>query len=123
MYINYLHKHFKMTKTNVRVTIYPQDQDFTIHMGGREVGSRTYANSSNTYRGARSAARNLLAGNITSDSNYGPETLAITNNNGFVICANPFKTSATAKRAATECYKGTRGLKAKNIETEVVRED
>jgi hypothetical protein len=111
-----------MSKSNVRVTIYPQDQDFTISIGSREVGSRTYANSSNTYRGARAAARNLIAGNITHESNYGPETLAIVNANGFVIAANEFKTAPTAKRAASEWLKNTRGMKKKEIEAEVVRD-
>lgn len=108
-------------KNNVGVTIYPQNREFTIQIGSRYMESRSYANSSNTYRGARAAARNLLKGNITADSNHGDEFLAITNANGFVIASNEFSSRATAKRAATDCLKRIKGLKKKDLQAEVVR--
>lgn len=104
-----------MSKNNVRVTVYPKDQDFQISVGARHLTSRSYANSSNAYRGARSAMRNLASGNITNESNYGPEVLAITNVNGFVIAANEQNSARTAAKAASDVYVKTRGVKVKNM--------
>lgn len=110
-----------MSKTT-RVMVYPKDQDFEIRVGSRTVGSRTYANSSNTYRGARAAVRNLRAGNVTNESNYGDNTLAIVNSNGFVIAANEFGTTKTAKKAAHEVFASTRRLKAQDYKLEVIND-
>lgn len=105
--------------SKVNCIVYPNDQDFQIQIGSLALGSRTYANSSNAYRGARAAMRNLLKNRfVSNDSNYGPETVAITNSNGFVIAANEYSRPSGAKQAVNKVLKATVGIKKLQLEVE-----
>lgn len=103
------------------VRVYPGLQEFNISSGGTTLESRMYSNSSNTYRGARSAVRNLLRNkNVTNESNYGNECLTITNNNGFVLAAKEYGTSSTAKRNVKTLLDKTSNIKPNKVELEVI---
>ena len=110
-----------MSKRSIGVVVYPRDCDFQVLVGSVGFGSRQYANSSNTYRGARAAVKNMLKNrNITNESNYGAETVAIVNNNNYVLAANEYSRSATAKQAVKRVLTSTAGIKKLNVE--VVRD-
>lgn len=111
-----------MSSSKLSVTVYPADRDFQINAGSVTLGSREYANSSNAYRGARSAIRNMLKNRfVTNESNYGSDTVAITNANGFVIAANQYSRPASAKQATQRVLSNTAGVKPKALQLEVVR--
>lgn len=104
---------------NVGAVVFPKELEFQIQVGSVTMGSRTYANSSNAYRGCRAAIRNLLRNrNVTNESNYGTETVAITNNNGFVIAANEYARANTASKAAATVLLKTKGVKKLQLEVE-----
>lgn len=108
-----------MSKSSVEAVVFPNDRDFQIQVGSVSMSSRTYANSSNAYRGCRAAIRNLLKNrNVTNESNYGEETVAITNNNGFVIAANEYSKANSAKAAVKNILTKTKGIKKLQLEVE-----
>lgn len=92
-----------MSKTNkMGITVFPKDRDFSITVGSVSLGSRVYANSSNTYRGAKAALRNFGRRNVTNESNYGDNVVTIVNDNNFVIAASANYSPKTAKANASK---------------------
>lgn len=111
-----------MSSSKLNVTVYPADCDFQINAGSVVLTSRTYANSSNAYRGARSAVRNMLKNQfVTNESNYGSDTIAVTNANNYVLAAKHYARPANAKQAVQKVLASTIGVKPKSLQLEVVR--
>jgi len=105
------------------VVVYPRDQDFQITVGSTNLGSRTYASSSNAYRGARAAIRNIRNRNISNASNYGDHVVAVTNSNGFVIAAtSEFGRPASAKQSSNKILEQCSKLNLKKTQLQVVRD-
>lgn len=95
------------------VIVYPRDKDFQIIAGSTVMGSRQYASSSNAYRGARLASRNLLKNrNVSNDTNYGSNVCAVVNNNNYVIAAtDQFAKTNSATSAVKKVLEVSKGIK------------
>lgn len=95
------------------IVIYPKDRDFQLLAGGTVLGSRQYASSSNTYRGARAAARNIIKNRgVSNDTNYGSNIVAVVNKNNFVIAAsNEYSKPGLATKAVQKVLETAKGIK------------
>ncbi len=109
-----------MNKQKFGVTVYPRDRDFSINFKSTSLGSRTYANSSNAYRGARAALRNIKNQNVTNESNYGNNICAVVNDNGFVIAATDgYARSSSAAQTANRIIENASNLNLKKFKLDV----
>lgn len=112
-----------MSLNNLNVTIYPADCEFEIAAGSIKLTSKNYANSSNAYRGARSAIRNLLKNKfVTNESNWGSDVVAITNSNGYVMATSSYSKPALATKAVNKVLDLTSGIKPSKVLLEVERD-
>lgn len=98
--------------SKLEAVVFPNQKEFELQVGSVTFNSRQYSNSSNAYRGCRSAIRNLLRNqNVTNESNYGEDVLALTNDNGYVIASTSYAGARGAAKAVNTVLDKTKAVK------------
>ena len=84
---------------NLSVTVVPEQLMYEVKIGKLTLESRNYHNSSNAYRGARSAIRNLAKRNVWNETNLGGEVVALVNDNNYPLAFKAYAEVNSALKA------------------------
>jgi hypothetical protein len=84
---------------NLSVTVVPAQQMFEVKVGKLTLESRNYYSSSNAYRGARAAIRNLAKRNVWNESTLGNSVVALVNDNNYPLAFKSYAKSNAATKA------------------------
>ncbi len=84
---------------NLSVTVVPTEQMYEINVGKLTLKSRIYYSSSNAYRGARAAIRNLSRRNVCNETNLGDSVVALVNDNNYPLAFKSYAKANSASKA------------------------